>query len=372
MQLADRRYSIDSSGIRKVFDLAATLKNPCNLSIGLPDYDVPDPVKEAAIAAIRGGRNRYTQTGGNPALRERLRAFYTAKGITVDDLLVTSGTSGGLFLTFLALLNPGDELMFTDPYFVMYKHLARLVGGVPRMIDTYPDFRLRREALEAAWSPKCKLLIVNSPNNPTGVVYSDEELRMVAAFAEEKGLVVMSDEIYEWHCYDGDLPTVARYTDPARTIIISGLSKSVAMTGWRLGWTTGPKDFINALSDIQQYSFVCAPSPAQEAAYAGLDFSMAAICEDYRGRRDLITNGLRDLGFEVSAPGGAFYVFPKAPDGEAGSAFVRRAIEHELLVVPGNVFSERDTHFRVSFAASRENLQRGLDIMKAMTAGAAR
>jgi len=369
VKFAQRRQLIDSSGIRKVFDLAAKLKNPCNLSIGMPDFDVPDPVKEAAIAAIRAGKNRYTQSAGVPALRERVRERYRLRGITVHDSIITSGTSGGLFLAFLALLDPGDELMFTDPYFVMYRGLSRFIGAVPKLIDTYPDFRLRREALEAAWSPRCKLLIINSPNNPTGIVYSRAELEMVARFAEEKDLVVISDEIYEDFAFDGPFESLAALTDPERTLIMSGLSKNVAMTGWRLGWTTGPKDMIKAMEDIQQYSFVCAPSFAQEAAPAGLDYDMTDIRADFRARRDRIHDGLVARGFEVNKPGGAFYIFPKAPDGDS-DGFVRRAIENELLVIPGSVFSERHTHFRISFAASTEQLDRGLDILGGMLARA--
>lgn len=362
MKLAQRRQQIDSSGIRKIFDLASKLKNPCNLSIGLPDYDVPEVVKESAIEAIRKGQNRYTLTAGLPALRERIKQLYADRGQPVEDVMIASGTSGALFLAFLALLDPGDQVMLPDPYFVMYKALPRFIGAEPVFVDTYPDFRLRREALEAAWTPRCKMLIVNSPNNPSGAVASEEELRMVAQFADEKGLVVLSDEIYEDFSYDGAAPSLGRFSDPARTIVISGLSKNVAMTGWRLGWVTGPKDFILALSDIQQYSFVCAPSVAQAASFAALDYDMSAVRADYRARRDTIYNGLRDLGYSVARPGGAFYIFPEAPNGD-GEAFVRRAIEKELLIVPGKVFSERNTHFRISFASSQEQLRRGLDIL---------
>ena len=370
MQLADRRFTIDSSGIRKVFDLAASLKNPCNLSIGLPDYDVPDAVKESAFDAIRAGHNRYTVTAGVPELRGRILSMYRDRGQNFDDSIVVSGTSGGLLLTFSALLNPGDEMMITDPYFVMYKHLCNFIGGVPKYIDTYPDFRLRREALEAAWSPKCKLLVINSPNNPTGAVYSREELKMAAEFAAEKNLTVLSDEIYESFVYDEDFASIADYTDPENTIVISGLSKSVARTGWRLGWAVGPKDFIKALTEIQQYTFVCAPAPAQQMAFTAMDFDMSEYMALFKKRRDLIADGLTELGFEVERSRGAFYIFPKAPWG-TGEEFVRRCVENELLVVPGNIFSEQNTHFRISFAASTEQLERGLGILKELREPAA-
>ncbi len=368
INLAKRRFEIDSSGIRKVFDLAANLKDPCNLSIGLPDYDVPEPVKEAAIAAIREGRNRYTLTAGVPRLRETVRARYHERGHEVEDVIIASGTSGGLFLCFLALLNPGDGLMFADPYFVMYKHLCKFIGAVPAYIDTYPDFRLRREALERAWTPSCKVLIINSPNNPAGVVYTADELRMAAEFAEEKGLVVVTDEIYEDFVFDGSFDSPANYTNPERTVIISGLSKNVAMTGWRIGWVAGPAFLIQALSDIQQYSFVCAPAPAQAAAFSGLEVDMTEIRQRFTERRDLIYGGLKDAGYDVEHPGGAFYILPAAPCGD-GDAFVRRAIDHNLLVVPGSVFSERKTHFRISFAAGTDQLQRGIRILRELNSG---
>lgn len=369
MKLAARRFQIDASGIRKVFDLAAKLKDPCNLSIGLPDFDVPDAMKDAAIAAIRAGKNRYTQTGGTAALRATLMDHYARRGQPVEDVIVTSGTSGALFLVFMALLDPGDEVMFADPYFVMYKQIAKMIGAVPRMIDTYPDFRLRREALEAAWTPRAKMLLVNSPSNPTGVVYSEEELRMAAQFAAERDLVLVSDEIYEDYVYDAPFLSPARFGAPERTVIISGLSKNVAMTGWRLGWLAGPKVLVQALNDMQQYSFVCAPSMAQEAAPAGLAFDMSAIRDEFRARRDLIADGLAALGIETTRPGGAFYIFPKSPQG-TGEEFVLRAIDKGLLIVPGNVFSDRNSHFRISFANSREQLKRGLAILGDVLAGA--
>ncbi|MBI5155538.1 aminotransferase class I/II-fold pyridoxal phosphate-dependent enzyme, partial [Candidatus Poribacteria bacterium] len=254
-----------------------------------------------------------------------------------------------------------------DPYFVMYKHLAKFIGAAPALIDTYPDFRLRREALEAAWNPRCKMLIINSPNNPTGMVYSREELAMAARFADEKGLIVLTDEIYEDFVFDGEFDSPANYTDPARTIILSGLSKNVAMTGWRLGWVAAPRELISALSDIQQYSFVCAPSVAQYASFAGLEHDMAGVREQFTARRNLIYESLRGIGLEVQKPGGAFYVFPKAPVQNA-EEFIKQAIRNELLVVPGSVFSERNSHFRISFAAAEDQLERGVKILEGMMA----
>ena len=360
MKLAQRRSLINSSGIRKVFDLAAKMKDPINLSIGLPDFDVPDVVKESAIGAIRGGKNRYTLTAGTPQLRQAVRDIYTARGIAHDDVMIASGTSGALFLVFLALLDPGDDVLVPDPYFVMYDALIRFLGANVVTVDTYPDFELTRERLERAYTPRTKMIVLNSPSNPTGRVYTEEECRIAVQFAEEKGIEILSDEIYEPFTYDGEFVSPAKFAKSP--IVISGLSKTVAMTGWRLGWIAGPSDLIKACIDIQQYTFVCAPSIAQEAAIEGLKFDMRPICDDYRGRRDLIYNGLVERGYTVARPSGAFYIFPEAPGG-SGSEFVTKAIENNLLIVPGNVFSRRDTNFRISYAATREKIQAGLDVL---------
>ncbi len=360
MKLADRCSRIDSSGIRKVFALAAQMKNPCNLSIGQPDFDVPDMVKQAAIDAIQTGKNKYTLTAGTPALREKLLAVYEKRGVKAEDVIVTSGTSGGILLCFMALLNSGDEILIPDPYFVMYKHLANFIGAKPVFVDTYPDFRLRREALEAALTPKTRALIINSPNNPTGTVYPDDDLREIGKFCRDHDLILFSDEIYEPFVYEGPFRSAGEFHPDA--VILSGLSKSAAMTGWRLGWTLGPKDLIAAMSNIQMYTFVCAPSFAQEAALSALDLDLRTTQADYRRRRDIIFEGLKNNGYAVHRSAGAFYIFPEAPGGD-GDAFVKKAIENELLVVPGSVFSERKTHFRISFAATESDLRRGVEIL---------
>src|SRR6184192_3633970 len=198
-----RALGVDASGIRKVFDLAAKMKDPINLSIGQPDFDVPEIAKAAAIEAIRAGHNRYTQTQGIEPLRTRLRAELSKEiGRDVGDVLITSGVSGGLFLAILATINPGDEAIFLDPYFVMYKHLLTLAGGKAVMVDSYPDFRFHAQRVEKAITPKSKLLILNSPSNPTGVVMSEAEVKQAVEIAKKHDLLIVSDEIYEPFLYD--------------------------------------------------------------------------------------------------------------------------------------------------------------------------
>lgn len=359
--IARRLAGIEISGIRRVFDLAQKLERPVNLSIGQPDFDVPERVKEAAIAAIRDGHNRYTVTQGIPELRRSIRQQLTARtGWEPEDVMVTAGVSGGLMLALLVLVDPGDEVLIPDPYFVSYKQLVNLFGGVPSFVDTYPDFRLRREALEAALGARSKLLILNSPANPTGAVYSAEELRTAAEFAREHGLFLISDEIYHDFVYDGPHHSPAQWTD--QLLLLDGFSKSYGMTGWRVGYAAGPQVIIQEMTKLQQFSFVCAPAPMQEAALAALKLPVEQIRSDYRAKRDLIYEGLADC-YQVTRPEGAFYLFPRVPRG-TDEEFVTAAIEHNLLIIPGSVFSERHRHFRLSFAASEETLSAGVAMLR--------
>lgn len=358
--LSDRSRAIDSSGIRKVFDLAAKLKNPVNLSIGQPDFDVPDSIKAACNKAVLEGKNAYSPSQGIAPLREKLQSAVDSRYSHSDrEVFVSSGTSGGLVLTMLSLINPGDEVIIFDPYFVMYPHLVRLAGGIPVMIDTYPDFRIDLDKVEAAITPRTKLILFNSPANPTGVTATLEEVKGIAELSAKHNIALLSDEIYSQFVYGGELLTPADYNP--NTIVIDGFSKSHAMTGWRVGWVHGPSEVIQTMIKLQQYTFVCAPQPAQWASLAAMDVEMTQYCTDYARKRDLLTEGLKDH-FEFTTPGGAFYVFPKAPNG-SGSEFVKKAIENELLIIPGNIFSEKDTHFRVSYAAPDETIQRGIEIL---------
>jgi aspartate/methionine/tyrosine aminotransferase len=362
--LAARTAQFDSSGIRKVFDLAAKMKDPINLSIGQPDFPVPDEIKRAACEAINADRNGYSQTQGIPDLRERLQADLQ-KEFGQDDrhVLVTSGTSGALVLAMLALVDPGDEVIIFDPYFVMYPALVAMVGGKAVYVDTYPDFRIDLDKVAAAITPKTKLILFNSPANPTGVVADAEAARGLAQLAAKHNIALLSDEIYRLFCYDAPLPSPAQWNPD--TIVVDGFSKSYAVTGWRLGWVHGPAAIIDKMTMLQQYTFVCAPHPLQWAAITALDVNMGPQAADYSQRRHLILNGLRDAGYEVAPSAGAFYVFPKVPEGRGtGQEFVARAIENELLIIPGGIFSRRDTHFRISYAASVATIERGLEVLR--------
>ncbi len=283
--IAERTKSFDSSGIRKVFDLAAQMKDPVNLSIGQPDFDVPESVQQACIDAIRGRKNGYALTQGMPILRDKLqRQVDREYGHDDRKAFVSSGTSGGLLLTMLSLVNPGDEVIVFDPFFVMYEPLVSLVGGTVVSIDTYPDFRIDLNRVQDAITPRTKLILLNSPANPTGVTATLEEIEGLAKLAADRDVALLSDEIYRGFCYDEPFHSAAEFNE--RTIVIDGFSKSHAMTGWRLGFAHGPAEVIDTMVKLQQYTFVCAPQPAQWAGAVALDVDIAQHIAAYRRKRD--------------------------------------------------------------------------------------
>ena len=360
--IAERMAKLDASGIRKVFDLAATMKDPINLSIGQPDFDVPEPIREEAAAAIARGFNKYTQTQGTAELRAAVGKLLAEEFGWKDErpVLITSGVSGALLLTFLSVINPRDEVIILEPYFVMYSHLVNLCGGVPVCISTYPSFRPDPDRVAAAITPRTKLLVVNSPCNPTGAVYSRAELEGLAAVARKHGLLVISDEIYNSFCYDDPFVSMAGLYE--HTLLMRGFSKTYAMTGWRLGWCTGPKNVLEKMTMLQQYSFVCAPSMAQAAGIVAIGVDVSKYVDEYRRKRDMVFAALAKP-FGLVKPGGAFYAFVPAPQGQTATQFVTRAIAGNVLIIPGNVFSAQDTHFRISYATSDEKLAQGLEIL---------
>jgi aspartate/methionine/tyrosine aminotransferase len=360
--LAQRTKCFDSSGIRKVFDLGAKLADPINLSIGQPDFDVPAAARRAAIEAIERRKNGYSLTQGMPVLLEKIQARIDRQyGHADRQAFITSGTSGGLMLAMLTLVNPGDEVIVFDPCFVMYDALAAVAGGRVVRISTYPDFRVDLNRVAEAITPRTKAILFNSPANPTGAVATEEEVRGLAQLAAERDVVLVSDEIYREFCYDMPFVSPAAYNP--QTLVVDGLSKTYGMPGWRLGFAHGPSAIIQQMIKLQQYSFVCAPHPLQWGGAVALDADMSGHIADYRRKRDLICAGLAD-DYELVRPGGAFYAFPKAPWG-SGMEFVTRAIEkHQLLVIPGNVFSPQDTHFRISYAAADSVIERGIEALQ--------
>lgn len=359
--IADRMSRIDASGIRKVFDLAVNMKDPINLSIGQPHFDTPEPIKQALTQAVAAGKNAYSQTQGIAPLIDKIEKSVAAEyGHSDRKAFITSGTSGGLMLALSVLVNPGDEVIVFDPWFVMYKHLATLVGGKAVEIDTYPEFRIDLDKVRDAITPRTRAILVNSPSNPTGYVATATEMEGLAKLAAEKDIPLISDEIYKSFCYDRPFVSPAKWNE--QTIVIDGFSKSHSMTGHRLGWCHGPQHVIQQMLKLQQFTFVCAPHPVQYAGLAAWDYDISDRVADYKRKRDFMLAQLKG-SYEINGAGGAFYLFPKAPWG-TGTEFVAEAIRNNLLIIPGNVFSPRDTHFRISYAAEDRTLERGCEVLK--------
>lgn len=369
--LADRMKEIEGSGVRKMFELIATMEDPINLSIGQAHYDAPDEMKEAAILAIRSGQNRYTVTDGlaefNAKTLDKLTAQFGHRPIAC---IMTSGVSGALFLCSLALLNPGDEVLLPDPYFVMYKNLLAIVGARPRFYNTYP----KEGNFAAGWRPdideigalaneRTKMILLNSPCNPTGGVLTDEELDHITAIAKANDAWILSDEIYSHFVYDRPFASmIPRMRGFENIIVTGGFSKIYAVPGWRLGWAVGPEEVIDAMKILQQYTFVCAPAPLQSGGMAALDLDVQHRVDEYRGKRDMVHEALKDA-FTLVASEGSFYAFPAYPEGITEQDFMNACIERKVLIVPGSAFSRKATNFRLSFAASDETLERGLGIL---------
>jgi aspartate/methionine/tyrosine aminotransferase len=363
--LSSRAATFDSSGIRKVFDLAAKMTDPINLSIGQPDFDVPEIARRAMIDAVNNRKNGYSQTQGIAPLLEKLQTELTAEFNHKDrKVFITSGTSGGLLLAMMALVNPGDEVILFDPYFVTYEPLVKLMGGRAVLIDTYPNFRTDIERVSSAITSRTKAILFDSPANPTGIVASAEEVKLLAELAAERNIALISDEIYSQFCYDGSFVSPAKFNE--QTIVVGGFSKTYAMTGWRVGFAHGPAAVIDEMIKLQQYTFVCAPQPAQWACVAAVGLDMQSHIDAYRYKRDMLVQGLKDL-YEIAQPEGAFYVFPKVPASSGAttaSEFVEQAIANQLLVIPGKIFSARDTHFRISYAADDKTIERGIEVLR--------
>jgi len=375
---SERSSAIDASGIRRVFELGRKLRDPINLSIGQPDFPVPDVIKQSAIEAIQKNHNGYTVTQGIEPLRRSIIAHLQEDvGWSFDSdelgLLVTSGTNGALLLAGLAMLNPGDEMIVPDPYFVVYPAITKLCGATAVYCDVYPDFRMTAERIEPLITKKTKLLMLNSPSNPAGVVLNNQELREIVELCEKHGVVIITDEIYDEFTYadareDGRCPSPARFSRDM--LLVRGFGKSYGCTGWRMGYCAGPKAIIDQLMKLQQYSFVCAPSIAQWGLVHAYDVDISGHVAAYARRRDMVESALGEVTNVVHA-GGSFYSFIEVPRhlGMNASAFAEKALERNVLVIPGNVFSRQDTHFRVSYAVNETTLGRGLEALAALLKG---
>jgi aspartate/methionine/tyrosine aminotransferase len=370
--LSERVKDIETSGIRRAWALAQTCEDPINLSIGQPDFPVHDSIKQAAIDAILQDKNGYTHTAGEDVLLQTIyKRLNTEFGWEFDknacnSAMVTSGTAGALTLACLTVLGPGDEIIIPDPYFVIYPSLARIAEGKAVLCDTYPDFRMTAERIEKCITPRTKAVLINSPANPTGVVLTAEEVAEIATLCQDRGILLITDEIYDEFVFP---PT--KHASPATTssdvLVIRGYGKTYGCTGWRMGYAAGPKLLIDNMLKLQQQAFVCAPSPMQHALVGAYDINLQPLIATFTQRRDMVVDSLCDVT-DVIVPQGAFYAFPKIPEAlhMTSMEFITNAIANDVLVIQGDVFSNRDSHFRISFAVADEQLERGLAILNTL------
>lgn len=393
--LSKRTLAMSGSGIRRAFELGAKLKDPINLSIGQPDFPVARSVKDAAIHAINADRNGYSLSRGIPELQARLAeklntdfgwSFANSASGGESDIIVTPGTSGALVLAAMATLNPGDEIVIPDPFFVLYPAMASLTDAKPVYCDTYPDCKMTAERVEKCITPRTKMVVVNSPGNPGGVVNTVDECRDLLDLCRRKNVLLLSDEIYDEFTYTESrtqkaakpekdsamkCPSPARFPGAEENVLlVRGFGKTYGNTGWRLGYAAGPKKLIEQMIKLQQFSFVCAPTPLQFGAIAALDVDATIQMQEYQKRRDMVVKALAPVT-GLKAPGGAFYAFPKIPEklGMNGLQFLEAAIERNLILVNGGTFSLRDTHFRLSYAVPEYKLQAGLEVLVSLLSG---
>ncbi len=361
-ELAKRVYELKESGIRKMFAIASQIKDPIDLSIGQTHFPTPIELQNALTKATEQGFNKYTQTVGIPSLIEKIKEQYIKNyNKSPDGLIITSGASGGLVLSLLALTDPEDDVIIFDPYFVLYFNLIKLLGGNPIPVSTYPDFTIKKELLENAITPRTKLIIINSPNNPTGKIISATEMQIIVEVAKKYNLWIISDEVYRLFDYDNTF--ISFYNKYDKLLLVDAFSKTYAIAGWRLGYLIGPSDVIDKISIIQQFSFVCAPSIAQKAVEIVYPLSTENFVKTYKENRDIAYNILSKL-LEVQKPAGSFYIFPKLPNNITGTNFANDVLKQKVVVVPGGAFSQQDTHIRISFATNKEILYKGLEIIE--------
>lgn len=336
--------------------MASKIQNPINLSIGQPHFPCPPNILQAMKQAMDAGKTSYTLTAGIPELREALAEKYKTQNkisyASWERVLVTSGISSALFLLFNALVDPDDEVLVVSPYFLMYPSLLGFYGG--KLNTVHQDFEAKD--LDPFRKKKLKLIIFSTPSNPTGKILGRDQLQALANLAEETGAYLISDEIYELFDYDNKFISVGSFYD--KTITLSGFSKTYNMTGLRLASILAPPEIISALTTLQQYTVVCAPSVVQYAGIEALKTDMSEYIRDYREKRDFVYEGLKDY-YKVEKSDGAFYFFFGVEGNDED--FVKRAVEEEkIILVPGFIFCQDHSHVRLSFAADWDVLKRGI------------
>ena len=378
--ISSRVNSIKPSGIRRFFDIAATMKDVISLGIGEPDFVTPAPIVQAGIEALQKGETHYTSNSGLIELREAIAAQIQRRYGPVykpeNEILITVGVSEALYLALAALLDPGDEMIYAEPCFVAYESTAKMVGATPITIATSASdgFQLTAEAIERVITPRTKVLLLASPNNPTGTVIESENLIQIARLVDQHNIVVVSDEIYDRLVYGVQHTCFAALPGMfERTITLQGFSKSHAMTGWRVGYAAGPAHLADAMRKLHQYLIMSAPTIAQWAALKAVEIGDPFVEEmraEYNRRRRLIVDGLNAIGLSCIEPQGAFYAFPSIQStGMDDNTFAEQLLkEEQVAVVPGRAFGESGVGYvRMSYATAYDKIQRALDHLAAFT-----
>ena len=372
--ISNRVQQIPPSGIRRFFDIAATMDNVISLGIGEPDFVTPQSIVKAGVDSLQAGHTHYTSNNGTIELRAAIsRHLNRLYGVEYDpalELVITVGVSEAMYLALTAILNPGDEVIVPQPCFVSYAAEVSLAGGIPVPIATRVEnnFQVTAEEIEAAITRRTKALLIGYPNNPTGAVLERETMEAIARVAQKHDILVVSDEIYDRLVYGIEHVCFASLPNMwERTILLGGFSKAYAMTGWRLGYAAAPPEILGAMKKIHQYTIMSAPTTAQEAAITALEHGEEAIEEmrqRYDRRRRLIVDGLNSLGLKCFEPRGAFYAFPSVRgSGMDDAEFAERLLDEErVAVIPGRAFGIGGAGYvRCSYATAYEKIEQALE-----------
>ena len=366
-RFASRIEGIDISGIRRAFEAASA--DFINLGLGEPDFDTPEHIKTAAIQALKSGFTSYTFNKGIPELRDAISDKLLRQNhfsVSPEEIIVTSGASEALHIAILSVVESGDEVLIPNPGFVSYPPLIRLADarpvGVP--LNDSDDYTISIEALKERITARTKALIINSPANPTGAVESESNIKAIAELASDHHMTIISDEVYEHLVYDG-----AKHISPARfydgVITVNAVSKTYAMTGFRLGYVAANKEYIEQMLKVHQYIQACASSISQKAALAAITGPQDCIVEmrnEFKRRRDFLVSALRSMGIQFPVPKGAFYLFPEVND---EYDFVERLRRRRVILTPGSAFGTRGSnHVRISYAANFDLLRQAIAIMR--------
>lgn len=371
--LSKKIVGIEPSGIRKFFDVVSEMPDAISLGVGEPDFDTPWRIREEGIYSLERGRTFYTSNAGLKDLKKEIGKYLERKtGVSYDankEIIVTVGGSEGIDLAFRTMLDPGDEVLIPQPSYVSYLPCAVLADGAPVVIPLQEknEFKLTKEELEAAITPKTKILVLPFPNNPTGAVMSKEDLEPIAEVVKKHDIYVLSDEIYSELTYKDRHASIAAFPGmKERTLVINGFSKGFAMTGWRLGYVCAPERIAQQMLKIHQYAILCAPTNSQYAAIEGLrhcDGEVQEMRTAYNQRRRYLLHEFKRMQLDCFEPFGAFYVFPNIQEfGMTSEEFATRLLEEEkVAVVPGSAFGESgEGYIRVSYAYSLEDLKEAI------------